>query len=405
MRECTERNWPTIGPHLAGEILFCIGDKDEYFENTGVYLFEQFLACEHAPQCCGYFEYGRPRKGYGWLSVTDTYQIAKTELVVSRLAYGCASLTPWDSNAVSAGEKKHAAELIHAALDQGITLFDHADIYAFGKSELVFGQILKESPGLRDKMVIQSKCGHTFREGWKGGDPVGIDLSGSHIVNSVEGILRRLQTDRVDVLLLHIPSALIKPDEVAHAFDQLHQSGKVRYFGVSNFNATQTHLLKKVVRQPIIANQIALGLENSDPMIDGMEVALEVVKGGLSGYARYMSVSGPGTIDYCRTEDIQIQAYSPMPRWLLSPKPDAKPAVKAAAGALAQVAQSKNSTPSAVALAWLLHHPAAIVPVIGTTKVEHIIDNCAATRVTLTDEEWYQLFAATADIKARAAQA
>jgi predicted oxidoreductase len=129
--------------------------------------------------------------------------------------------------------------VIHTAYDNGVTLFDHADLYAFGKAKAVFGEVLKQSPGLRNKIVIQSKCGQVFPDGWKRGDPIGADLSRKHILDSAEASLRRLDTDRLDILLLHVADALMQPDEVGLALEELHQSGKVRYFGVSNHNAAQ----------------------------------------------------------------------------------------------------------------------------------------------------------------------
>jgi predicted oxidoreductase len=329
-----------------------------------------------------------------------TYSILRTDLVVSRIAYGCAGLVGWDKEPVSAQDIAKATRLIHTAYDSGITLFDHANLYAFGKSEATFGQVLKQSPGLRDKIVIQSKCGQYFPEGSQLGDPVRVDLSRRHIVSSAEGSLERLSTDHLDILLLHLPDALAEPEEVAAAFDELNRSGKVRYFGVSNHTAAQIRLLKEYVRQPIVANQVHLGLAHSYLIADGLELTLEIVKGTTRDHG-YTGVAGTGTLDYCRRHGIQVQAWSPLRGDLLNQPADAKPEIKQVAQRLAELAKQKDTTPSAVGLAWLLRHPFGIVPIIGATNPDHIIENCAADRVELSREEWYALFTAAAEIQSR----
>jgi len=330
-----------------------------------------------------------------------TYQIRHTDLIVSRIAYGCASLAGWDYNPLNAEDQALAGRLIHTACEHGINFFDHADLYAFGKSEAVFGQVLKASPGLRQKIILQSKCGQVFPPGWQMGQPIRVDLTREHIVSSVEGSLKRLGTEHLDILLLHAPSTLVEPEEVAQAFDELHESGKVRYFGVSNHTAAQIQLLKKAVRQPIIVNQIHLGLGYADAFTDGVEFTVELAQAATANEC-YLGVSGAGTIDYCRLQDIQIQAWSPLRGDLLNPKADSPPELKAAAQKLTELAAVKQSTPAALALAWLLHHPAGIVPITGASTVKHLIENCAADRVSLSNEEWYDLLAAAADIKSRA---
>jgi predicted oxidoreductase len=180
-----------------------------------------------------------------------TSQIPHTDLLISRIGYGCAGLVGWDKTLVSTDEINKASRVIHTAYEHGITLFDHANLYAFGKSEATFGEVLKRVPGLRDKIVIQSKCGQSFPEDWQPGSPVRVDLSHEGIVRSVEGSLKRLATDYLDILLLHLPDALMEPQDVAAAFDELHRAGKVRYFGVSNHTAAQIQVLKECLRQPL----------------------------------------------------------------------------------------------------------------------------------------------------------
>jgi predicted oxidoreductase len=313
-----------------------------------------------------------------------TYRIPHTDLVVSRIAYGCAMLgLDWKSPDFVAKTVPN----INTAYEQGITFFDTADVYGFGQAEVALGEVLKQSPGLRHKIVIQTKCGDRFTEGGS------IDNSGEYITSSVERSLRRLGVDHVDVLLLHWPDSLVEPEDVAKAFDELQRSGKVRYFGVSNHNPNQIELLRKFARQPIVINQIQLGLAHwyTNP-------------GPFKGPLTHGS-EGVENLDYCRAHDIQVQAYSPLragnigkPPNLLDPPADAAPEIKNAAQALAVVANSHSTSPSAVMLAWLLHHPSRIVPIIGATTPAHVIDNCAADRVELSRFEWYSLLQVAAKI-------
>lgn len=328
----------------------------------------------------------------------ETYRIARTDLVVSRIAYGCAELGgAWDDTPVSRSDIAKADRLVHTAYDNGIALFDHADLYALGKSESVFGEVLRNSPGFRNRIIIQSKCGQVLADAArKTAGPVRVDLSARHIVQSVEGSLGRLGTDWLDILLLHAPTTLVRPDEVAGAFDTLHRSGKVRHFGVSNFTAQQVHLLSKGVRAPLIANQVPVGLGNPGLLRYGEEFTL-----ALAGVRRtvqpFGDLAASGTFDYCRSEGIRVQAYSPVRGITWEPKDDAGPGIKALAQKLKELAEEKGCTPPAVALAWLLHHPAGILPITGSGNPTHIAENCAADRIALTDDEWYSLFAAAAD--------
>ena len=320
-------------------------------------------------------------------------KISRTDLVVSRLAFGCANLIGFDKEPIRRDDLAKAARLIHTACDHGITLFDHADVYAFGKAETVFGEVLKQSPALRHRIVIQSKCGQCVSE--RGvEEPIYVDLSRRHIVEAAEGSLRRLETDWLDILLLHAADALVEPEEVAQAFDDLHKSGKVRYFGVSNHDANQIALLGKRVSQPLVVNQLRLSVANPTLLAEGMQFTLWMAKGVL----RSTEGTGPlrsGTIDYCRQNDIQVQAWSPL-RGILNPSVDASPQLKAAAKLVALLAQEKGTTSAAIALAWLLRHPAGIVPILGASDPGHLIENCEADGLVLSREEWYRLFAAAA---------
>jgi predicted oxidoreductase len=353
-----------------------------------------------------------------------TYHIPHTDLVVSRIAYGCtgalekaihlserfADLLRTDGLATAMSVMKpeppsvdaiaKVARAINTAYENGITFFDHADIYISGMSEAVFGEVLKERPGLRPKIVIQSKCGIRFQDDPQPGDPNRMDFSREHIVSSAEGSLKRLGTDHLDILLLHRPDALAEPQEVAQAFDELHRSGKVRYFGVSNHTAGQIELLKKYVRKPLVANQLQLGLAHSHLIADGIEANRDDSTRITHGYTGVA-----GTLDYCRLHDMQVQAYAPLrggnsanPPNLLNPPADASLQLKQAAKVLSDMARKKSTAPSAISLAWLLRHPAGIVPIIGTSEPEHVIESCAADRVTLSREEWYELFASVTGV-------
>ena len=313
-----------------------------------------------------------------------TYPLADG-LTASRIGYGCMHLSrAWDASPITADERRSAQRLVETALAHGITLFDHADIYARGKSEQVFGDVLRASPGLRAKMVLQSKCGIRFADDPPGA-PQRYDFSHAHIVASVEGSLARLGVDHLDILLLHRPDPLVEPDEVARAFDALHASGKVRHFGVSNHTPGQIDLLRRHVRQPLVANQVEISLLHL-PLID------EGVVANTTGHAY---ASAAGTLDYCRLHDIRVQAWSPLASGKLASTSEfSDPAVRDTATLLRQLADAKGVTPEAIQLAWLLRHPAGIQPIVGTTDPVRLVACAAADEVPLSREEWYALFTA-----------
>jgi predicted oxidoreductase len=341
-----------------------------------------------------------------------TYTLPNTDLIVSRLAYGCDHMGEWDRKPATPGDVRHAGRLIHTAHENGITLFDIADIYAFGKAETSFGKVLRESPGLRDELVIQSKCGVRYPDEPRAGDPPRIDCSREHIVESVEESLRRLGTDRLDILLLHIPDALMEPEDLAQAFDELESSGKVRYFGVSNHTATQIANLTKHLRQRLVVNQVQLSLDHPYPVAAGYEHTLEILDHlqlqiemfllgskeydpRLRYHNSYAAVAEAGTLDYCRIHDIQVQAFSPLRGALLNPTEDAKPHIKETARLLKLLADERGTSVPVIMLAWILRHPARFVTVIGPTNPDHLIEDCTADEAELTREEWYMLFRAS----------
>lgn len=302
----------------------------------------------------------------------QTYIVPQTDLTVSRLAYGTGML---DTSWLDPTFTSKAMQAIEAAYENGITFFDLADTYGHGQSERALGKVLKARSGVRHQIVIQSKCNMILSPKWSPENPdqeMRVDTSRQHILRAVEDSLERLGVEHLDILLLHLPDPAMRPEEVAQAFDDLHRNGKVRYFGVSNHGQAQMELLKQHLHQPLVVNQIRMGL----------------------GY--YAPVAK--LVDYCLRNRIQVQAYSPLKIGdsilkgnLLRPPTDAPAAFKLVSDAIAELSSLKKTNASAIAIAWLLHHPAKIVPVIGTRKPKYISENCAADRVHLSDQEWRRL--------------
>ncbi|MCZ0702662.1 putative oxidoreductase [Natronobacillus azotifigens] len=297
----------------------------------------------------------------------------KITLGTSKLEAGEISLGCMRMDALS---KKEANYVIENALDLGVNLFDHADIYGSGRSEEVFSDAIDMNAEIREKMIIQSKCG--IRKGF-------FDFSKEHILSSVDDSLKRLQTDYLDILLLHRPDALVEPGEVAEAFSTLKASGKVRYFGVSNQNPMQIELVKKYVREDLIVNQLQLSVMHT-PIIDaGLNVNMQHDK----AIDRDNSI-----LEYSRIHDMTIQAWSPFQYGMIEgvfvgnsdfPEVNAK---------LQELAEKKGVTDSAIAIAWILRHPANIQPVVGTMNAKRLADIAKASHITLTRQEWYDLYRA-----------
>lgn len=304
------------------------------------------------------------------------------------LIYGCMQIGgSWDESPATEEQRAKAFSAIDAALEAGIDFFDHADIYCRGKSEELFGEYLTAHPDLRDQITIQSKCGIQFPEEAPAGKrrlPVRFNFSYDHIMGSTEGILSRLGIDHLDLLLLHRPDALVEPEEVAEAFMELHKSGKVRNFGVSNHSAAQIELLEAYVDQPLVTNQLEISLLHPDLLVAGTAV---------NQRAPEHVLRNEGTMEYCRENGITIQAWSPMAKGLLSgADTTGEPEnVLNAAKLVSELAEEKGASPEAIVLAWLLEHPAPILPVVGTTNPKRIAAAAEAERVHLTREEWYLL--------------
>jgi predicted oxidoreductase len=294
--------------------------------------------------------------------------LGTSSLSSSRLAYGCWRI------AGGAGEPV-GRNAVLAAYEAGYTLFDHADIYCDGEGEKSFGRTLQEVPAMRDRVLIVTKCG-ICKPGQPSPDsPYRYDFSSDHILRSCEGSLRRLGIETIDVFLLHRPDYLMDPAEVAHAFSQLNQQGKVREFGVSNFRPAQFTTLQKACSMPLIINQVEISLAN-------------------------LSCFEDGTLDQCLAERITPMAWSPLaggkladgPRQIL-PSQEAYQ-TDAVRAALDEMAKSRGASRTSVAIAWLLRHPARIIPVIGSTNPLSIREAARADEIDLSRDEWYRLLRA-----------
>jgi predicted oxidoreductase len=297
--------------------------------------------------------------------------IGSSDLSTSRLAYGCWRIAPLENDKENLPLARRA---VLAAVEAGYTLFDHADIYCRGRAEAVFGEILRENPGLREKVVVATKCGIRFADE-PAGAPARYDSSAEHIVRSCEGSLRRLGVECIDFYQIHRPDPLMDPEEVARAFDQLYAAGKVREFGVSNFRTDQVEMLQRACARPIQANQVEVSLLQLASFDDGV-------------------------LSQCVARRMTPLAWSPLGAGLLGDGGvDLLPGQRgyrpsAVAAVLDRIASAVGVQRTTVALAWLLKHPARIVPILGSTDPERIRGAVAAASMELTREQWYELYVA-----------
>lgn len=295
-------------------------------------------------------------------------------ITVPAIAAGCMRISDMT--------EKQVSEHISGCLESGLNFFDHADIYGGGKCETLFGNAMKNMSISRESVILQSKCGIV--------PGVMYDFSEKYILSAVDGILSRLQTDYLDVLLLHRPDALCDPEEVASAFDKLYSSGKVRRFGVSNHSPAQTELLKRYVKQEIAVNQLQMSIPFSGMISAGMEVNM-LTDGAVcrDGYA----------LDYCRLNDIVIQAWSPFQYGFFEGNfignREKFPELNAV---MEELAEKYGITPTGIAAAWILRHPAKIQVIAGTTKLSRIREMAAAMDISMSREDWYRLYLAAGHI-------
>ena len=271
-----------------------------------------------------------------------------------------------------------AAKVIRTAYDCGVNFYDHATCYGQdGAAESKFAEAFPLTGLKREDIYIQSKCGLCF-------DRNEFDWTKENILSSVDDSLRRLKVEYLDTLLLHRPDVLYDPEEVAEAFDTLEKSGKVRYFGVSNLVPMQIELLKKYVKQPLVINQVQLSLEQSQLIDQALY---------MNNKTTDFSINRDGNaLDYCRLKDITIQAWSPLQFGMFGGSFIDNPDFPELNKTLGELAEREQVSKAAIALAWILRHPAKMQAIIGSMNPEHIKDACAAVDVTLSHHDWYALY-------------
>lgn len=300
-------------------------------------------------------------------------KLGNSSLEVPVIALGCMRLTELDA--------AQAEVYLKGCIEKGMNFFDHADIYGGGACEELFAKAFSLTASEREKVIIQSKCSIV--------PGVMYDCSKEHIINSAEGILKRLNTEYLDVLLIHRPDALIEPEEVAEAFDKLQNDGKVRYFGVSNHRPMQIELLKKYIKQELLVNQLQLSIPFSGMISSGMEANM-TTEGAVD--------RDGDVLNYCRLNDMTIQAWSPfqMANWqgtfIGSERYSELNAV------MDELGKKYGVGKTGIATAWILRHPARIQMIAGTMNSERLDDIIAASDITLTREEWYRLYLAAGHI-------
>ena len=274
--------------------------------------------------------------------------------------------------------KEDAAKVIRTAYDCGVNFFDHATCYGKdGAAETRFAEAFPDTGIKREDIFIQSKCGLCF-------DRNEFDWTKENILSSVDDSLRRLNIEYLDTLLLHRPDVLYDPEEVAEAFDILEKSGKVRYFGVSNLVPMQIELLKKYVKQPLVINQVQLSLEQSQLIDQALY---------MNNMTTDFSVNRDGNaLDYCRLNDITIQAWSPLQVGMFGGTFIDNPEFPELNKTLGDLADRENVSKAAIAIAWILRHPAKMQAIIGTMDPVHIGEACAASDVKLSHHDWYELY-------------
>lgn len=295
-----------------------------------------------------------------------TIRLGKSDLEVPVIGLGCMRLTEL--------ERWDIPKYLWHCISLGVNFFDHADIYGGGECERLFGESFREIGIPRDQIILQSKCG--IVPGWM------YDLSYENIIRCVDGSLKRLNTEYLDVLLLHRPDALVEPEEVAKAFDELEAKGKVRHFGVSNHKPSQMELLKTCVRQDLQTNQIQFSIPFSNIISSGMEANMHT-DGAID--------RNGDVLNYCRLNHVTIQAWSPFQsgRGAFVDNNDGYPDLN---WALGEISAKYGTTKTAIAAAWILRHPCNIQTIAGTMNFDRIKEIATATDITLTRDEWYRLY-------------
>ncbi len=306
----------------------------------------------------------------------QTTPIGVSSLISSRLAYGCwRAAGTWDPSKVTPEGRAAGRRAIIAAYEAGYTLFDNAAIYCLGEAERILGEVLRQVPGMRARTLIATKCG--IRPGGepRPDSPPRYDFSAEHITTSCEQSLKRLGLETIDLFMLHRPDFLADPQEIAQAFSQLRTAGKVRYFGVSNFRPSLVTALQAACPMPLVVHQVEISLAKLDAFTDG-------------------------TLDQCLIENVTPMAWSPLAGGLLGSGAGALlPSQKEYRPeqflpTLDAVARERGVSRMLIALAWLLKHPAKILPIVGSNNPERIREAAGAPDLELTREEWYRLLVA-----------
>lgn len=303
-----------------------------------------------------------------------TLKLGRSSLTASALCYGCWRIAGTRDQSIPAAPSAGRAALL-AAYEAGYTLFDGADIYAGGEAEILLGRTLREVAGMRERILVTSKCGVRHAGSPTAGAPGRYDFAPEYIVQSCEASLQRLGIETIDLYMLHRPDYLGDPHAIAGAFAQLYDAGKVRFFGVSNFRPSQVNALQAAVPFPLVVNQVEISLAQRAAFDDG-------------------------TLDQCLEKQITPMAWSPLGAGLLGD--GAKRLLPAQQGyqtgaivkALDAIAAARGVSRTVIAYAWLLKHPGKIVPIVGSTNPERIREAVQATELELTREEWYQLLLA-----------
>lgn len=303
-----------------------------------------------------------------------TFTLGNTDLVVPAVVTGVMRIQDKSDDEVRA--------LYDASREAGINFFDHADIYgsaSYHGCEQRFTEALKLSPSERGEIILQSKAGINK-------DGPFFDFSYEHIMKQVDGSLAALETDYLDVLLLHRPDALVEPEEVARAFDELSAAGKVRHFGVSNHTPNQIELLRRYVSQPLVANQLQLSITHAPIVAQG-------VAANMVGVEQSASLD-LGILDYCRVHDLTVQAWSPFQAGFFNGVFLGNPEYPELNEVIDRLAAKYDVAPEAIAVAWITRHPANIQVVLGTTTPERVTKSAAGADVELSRPEWYELYRA-----------
>jgi len=306
----------------------------------------------------------------------QTIPLGVSSLKSSRLAYGCWRLAgSWNPAEVTPASRAAGHRAVVAAYEAGYTLFDNADIYCRGEAECILGEAMKEIPGMRDRVVIATKGGIRAAGDPQPDSPGRYDFSAQQLTHACEQSLKRLGIETIDVYMLHRPDWLADPEEIAQAFSQLKEAGKVRYFGVSNFRPTLLTALQVMCPMPLVVHQVEISLARLDAFTDG-------------------------TLDQCLIERITPMAWSPLAggligggsKRLLPPQENYR--AEKFLPAVDDIAQARGISRAAVALAWLLRHPSKIQPIVGSINPVRIREATKALELDLTREEWYRLLIA-----------